>query len=104
MKKSLENKLREAFRAGLRYGVDSDRWGNQSIQPDEDQYINSMLFDAQEEEKDIPVTYYQIRTTCGWSKWCDITGSNNYALNEGYEPKDSEIFYITKSQAKKLNF
>ena len=57
----------------------------------------------EKEEKKIPITFYQIKKV-GWSKFCDVTGGNHYAINEGYSPEDSEIFYITEEQAKQLNF
>lgn len=55
-----------------------------------------------EEEKDIPVLFFTIKNDIGWSEWCDITGGNHYALNEGYSPSLNEVFYCTKSQAEQL--
>lgn len=60
------------------------------------------LTPAPEEEKDVPVLFYTIKNKIGWSKWCDITDGNHWALNEGYSPRDNEVFYCTKSQAEKL--
>ncbi len=59
-------------------------------------------FEKPEEEKDVPVLFYTIKNKIGWSKWCDVTGGNHYALNEGYSPSDNEVFYCTESQAKEL--
>lgn len=65
-------------------------------------FLKNGFKDEVEEEKDIPVTFFQIKNNIGWSEWCDVTGGNHYALNEGYSPSDSEIFYCTRSQAIKL--
>lgn len=56
-----------------------------------------------EEEKDVPVLFYTIKNKIGWSKWCDVVGGNHYAINEGYNPNDREVFYCTNSQAEELN-
>lgn len=56
------------------------------------------------EENEIPITYGLIKATCGWSKFCDVTGKNHYAINEWGHYPDNEIFRIPESQAKKLNF
>lgn len=55
-----------------------------------------------EEQRNIPVLFFTIKNDIGWSKWCDITGGNHYALNEGYCPNLNEVFYCTKSQAEQL--
>lgn len=54
------------------------------------------------EEKDVPVLFYTIKNKIGWGKWCDVTGGNHWALNEGYSPSDNEVFYCTQSQAEEL--
>ena len=60
--------------------------------------------EPEDEEKEIPITYGLIKATCGWSKFVETTDRNVWAINEfgGYEP--NEVFYITESQAKQLNF
>lgn len=50
----------------------------------------------------IPITYYQIKSGCGWSKWCDVTGGNHYSIKEFGEFENSHLFYATKKQAKEL--
>jgi hypothetical protein len=103
MKKSLENKLRDAFKAGVQRGY-FDGANNYFDAPlDENEYIES-LKETVEEEKTIPITYGLIKATCGWCKWCDVTGGNHYAINEFGDYEDREVFYITKTQAKQLNF
>ncbi len=53
------------------------------------------------EEKTIPITLWQIKATCGWSKYCDITGGNHYALKE-WSVSDSEVYNVKESHAKQL--
>jgi len=53
-------------------------------------------------EEKIPITYGTIKNTCGWSKWCDITNGNHYAINEWGDFEDSYIFHCTKLQFQKL--
>ena len=43
-----------------------------------------------------------IEAKCGWSDFCDVTGHNHYAVNEGMDI--NQTFKITESQAKKLKF
>ena len=100
MKQSLENKLREAFRAGVAKGSHQSYY---DAPLDEDEYIES-LKQKPEEGKTIPITYGLIKATCGWSKWCDVTRGNHYSINEWGHYPDNEVFYITETQAKQLNF
>lgn len=103
MKKYREEDLRLAFKAGSERGAFIQA-GNYFDAPlDENEYIES-LNPKTEEEKEILITYGLIKATCGWSKFCDVTDGNHYAINEfgGYE--DREVFYITESQAKQLKF
>lgn len=53
-------------------------------------------------EEKVPITYGTIKNTCGWSKWCDVTNGNHYAINEWGDYPIDTIFYCTKSQFKKL--
>ena len=97
-----EEDLREAFKAGSERGA-FDQAGSYFDAPlDEDEYIESLK--PQPTEKTIPITYGLIKATCGWSKWCDVTDGNHYAINEWGEFEPGETFYITESQAKQLNF
>jgi len=52
-------------------------------------------------EPTIPVTLATIKLTCGWSKFCDVTGSNHYMLKE-FQVEDSKVFYVKEFHAKKL--
>ena len=65
------------------------------------------LFDAEipeekNEEPTIPVTYGMIKNTVGWSKFCDETNYNHYAINEFGDYDETHIFHITKTQYQKL--
>jgi len=53
-------------------------------------------------EEKIPITYAMIKNTCGWSKWCDATNGNHYAINEFGDFEDAYVLYCTKSQFEKL--
>lgn len=59
------------------------------------------FIEEQPEEKRVKVPLGLIKATCGWGKFCDVTGKNHYMLNE-WSVEDSETFEITESQAKKL--
>ena len=98
-----EEDLRLAFRAGATEYCISFASLHTFLENSEkeDEYIES-LNPQTKEEKDIPVTFFQIKNNIGWSEWCNVTGGNHYALNEGYSPSDSEVFYCTRSQAIEL--
>lgn len=54
-------------------------------------------------EEEIPFTYSFLRRKMDWEKFCDLTGTNEWAKNEGAEFKDNDIYYITESKAKQFN-
>jgi hypothetical protein len=56
----------------------------------------------EEEEKTIPITLATIQNTCGWSKFCDVTGSNQLMLNE-HTVLDDDVFYVKESDIKTLD-
>lgn len=62
----------------------------------------NLFEEVEQEEKDVPVLFHTIKNKIGWSEWCDVVGGNHYAINEGYSPNDSDVFYCTPSQAMKL--
>lgn len=64
--------------------------------------VTVVLDEKKEDEKTIPVTLATIKATCSWSKFCDVTGGNHYALNE-FTISDSEIFDVKESHANELN-
>lgn len=55
-------------------------------------------------EDTIPISYALIKRTVGWSAFCDVTGSNHYAVNEWGDYPDNELFHIKESHAKELGF
>lgn len=98
MNKYTKEDLREAFRAGVSLGSHNSYFDTPL---NEDEYIESL--NPKEEEERIPITYGLIKATFGWSRFCDITNGNHYAIAEHGHPEDMEVYYITKSQAKELN-
>lgn len=50
----------------------------------------------------IPITFGLIRAKCGWGEFCDVTGGNHWAINEGWEPSDREIIDVKIKHAKEL--
>tara|TARA_R110000796_G_scaffold126793_3_gene241772 strand:+ start:1533 stop:1853 length:321 start_codon:yes stop_codon:yes gene_type:complete len=103
-KEYTEEDIKLAFEAGVDYGAFAYYSDNDEAM-DWDLYLITIKKPKEvDEAKDIPVTYFQIKHGPEWSKWCDVVGGNVYAISEGYEPDDSELFYITNSQARKLKF
>lgn len=101
MKKSLEDKLRDAFKAGRLKGLHGDNYFDAPL--DEDEYIESLKKSKELIEDKVSFTYSFLRRKIDWAQFCDLTGIDYYAIRNGFELKDSEIFYITESQAKKYN-
>ena len=96
-----EESLRLAFKAGVKWGVFMAVGEDFDAPPDEDEYIESLNPPAKEEEV-IPVTYGMIKATCGWGKFCDVTGYNPYAIKEFGHPDDRTTYEIKKSEFDKL--
>ena len=74
----------------------------------QNKFPNGVIIDpnyeeVKEEEKEIPITLGMIRASCGWSRYCDVTGGNHYMLNE-WSVNDNEIFRTKESHARKLGF
>jgi hypothetical protein len=65
--------------------------------------LQNFNFDKEVEEEKIPFNYYFLRKKLDWEQFCDLTGIDYYAIRNGFEIKDAEIFYLTESQAKKHN-
>jgi hypothetical protein len=98
MDKELEEKLRHAFRAGSLYGS-HDSYFDAPL--DENEYIESLKPKKVKEEL-IPITYGFIKNTFGWSRFCDVTNHNHYAINERGEPDLNDTFNVTKEQLDEL--
>tara|TARA_R110000737_G_scaffold213289_3_gene230423 strand:- start:712 stop:1032 length:321 start_codon:yes stop_codon:yes gene_type:complete len=102
-KEYTEEDIRLAFEAGSQYGAFA--YYSDDAAMDCDLYLITIKEPKDTKEpEDVPITYFQIKNGPGWSEWCDVTGGNHYAINEGYSPEDRELFYITESQARKLKF
>lgn len=54
-------------------------------------------------EDNISFTYSFLRRKIDWEEFCKLTGVDYYATRNGFEIKDSDIFYITESKAKQFN-
>lgn len=100
-KKYTEEDIRKAFQAGHERGVFDGNNNYFDAPLDEDEYIES-LNPKPIQEKIIPVTYGMIKATCGWNKFCDVTGGNHYEIKEFGHPSDSEIYHVTKKQYEEL--
>jgi hypothetical protein len=96
---SLEE-MKSCFDAGMDLGrfVAMNNYFDKPL--DFDEFIES-INKVEVEEDTIPITLGHIRNTCGWSRYCDITGSNHYMLKE-FSVSDREIFDVKKSDAEKL--
>jgi hypothetical protein len=103
MDKELEEKLRHAFQAGFNRGafVESNAYSPFDQPLTESEYIES-LNPKQDDEELIPITYGFIKNTFGWSRFCDVTNHNHYAINERGEPDLNDTFNVTKEQLDKL--
>jgi len=58
-------------------------------------------FEKPEEEKTIPITYGLLNRKIDWEDLHTLIGVGYYALNEGFEIKDTEVFDIKVSDAEK---
>lgn len=100
--KYTEEDLRKAFRAGHERGV-FDGAGNYFDAPlDEDEYIESLNSQSVDEDK-ISFSYSFLRRKLSWEEFCDLTGTDYYAIANGYEIKDTDLFDITESKAKEYD-
>jgi len=62
----------------------------------------SNIDDINSERETIPITYATIKRKIGWSKFAEMTNRNVYAINEGVDFEDREMFYISEEQANSL--
>lgn len=101
--KYTEEDLRKAFRAGIERGIflEKDEYAPFYIPLDEDDYIEGL--NTVVEEDKISFTYSFLRRKIEWEQFCDLTGIDYYAIANGYQIKDDEVFYITESKAKQFN-
>ena len=96
--KETHDKLREIL---IKYG--SEEYGDCIV--DEISWLfnfpTTIDIEPEEEPKEIPITYGLIKATCGWSKFAETCNRNVYAVADF---GDREVFYITETQARQLNF
>lgn len=97
-----EEDLRNAFRAGQERGRFDANYNYFDAPFDEDEWVKSYTEPVEEEEEKITVTYSMIKKTCGWSKFCDVTDGNHWAINEFGDFDDNHTFEVTKTQFNKL--
>lgn len=96
-----EEQLRESYNGGYDNG-NHNGVGNYTPEPfDLEEFIDEIKNPKPEKEDTVPITLGLIKASCGWSKYCDVTGSNHYMLNE-WDVSDKEIFDVKVSHAKKL--
>lgn len=103
MKQLTEEHIREAFRAGSEWGAHKQAGNYYNAPLDEDEYVET-IFPKSKGVELIPITYGIIKNTVGWSRFCDVTGNNAYAINEFGDFEYDTIFKITKEEASKLGF
>lgn len=96
--------LKHAYKAGVfDSNMDSDVIND--VERYFDDYLDNLKKSKEtKEEKTIKIYYSWIKYNCGWSKYCDITGSNHYAINEFGEPDDDEYYEVTLTEAKELGY
>ena len=104
MEYSIED-LKNAYKAGV-FDSQMDSHIVDDIDNAFDEYL-SILEKKRNKEKEEPmlkIYYVWIKYNCGWSKFCDITGGNHYAINEFGEFDDNDSFDISLSQAERLGY
>lgn len=103
-REELEKIIRDAFRAGEVRGA-FDAHNNYFDSPlDENEYVEDFFNKDkinEEDEKYTKITLGMIKATCGWSKFCDVTGGNHYMLNE-WTVDDDELFEVKYKHLKEL--
>lgn len=84
-------------------GILGKRWIRTIFIPlDEDEYIESLNKSVIEEDK-ISFTYSFLSRKLDWFEFCDLTGTNEWAKNEGVEFNGNDIYYVSESKAKQFN-
>ena len=95
-----EEDLRLAFQAGMDRGAFEQSGSYFDAPLDENEYIKSL--NPKPKEETISFTYSFLQRKLGREEFCELTGTNYYALNEGYTIQDNEIFKIEESKAKEF--
>lgn len=95
--------LKHAYRAGV-FDSQMDSHIADDIDSAFDDYLENLNKSNEVKEKTIKIPYSWIKYNCGWSKYCDITGSNHYAIKEYGEPDEDEYYEVTLTEAKQLGY
>lgn len=93
--------LKNAYKAGV-FDSQMDSHIVDDIDNAFDEYLSRL--EKTVEEPMLKIYYVWIKYNCGWSKFCDITGGNHYAINEFGEFDDNDSFDISLSQAERLGY
>ncbi len=99
--KYTEEDLRKAYQAGFNRANAIEGYPIEETLTEEE-YIDSLNVSVVEEDK-VSFTYSFLCRKLDWNSICDLTGIDYYAIRNGFEIKDNEIFYITESKAKEFN-
>jgi hypothetical protein len=94
--RELDDNNYETLNHVLAHLNDENLWG--CLSKENERVIERMI----EDEETVPITFFQIMNGPGWSSYCDVTGGNHYAINEGYSPSDREIFDVKRKHARQL--
>lgn len=68
-----------------------------------DEFVVNLIAEYKEPEKTHRIRYGALRRKMSWEKFCDITGTNYYAINEGGQFDDSDTYEIPESIVEKYN-
>ena len=100
--KYTKDDLRKAYEQGAKDYYISYRSLTEFLRYDAKEYIDIINLPPVEEDK-ISFTYSFLSRKLDWEKFCDLTGTNEWAKNEGAEFNDNDIYYVTESKAKQFN-
>ena len=95
----LAEKIDDEYRSVTK---DNDR-GYNLVFNNREAILDGSFFKPSEPEATVPLTFLYLERKLGWIKFCELTGVNEYAKNEGYEFSDTEIFYIPESKVEEYN-
>lgn len=61
------------------------------------------LFDAAEKAKTVPFTFAYLERKLGWSVFCELTNTDEWCRNEGFDIRPEAVYYIKESDVRKHN-
>lgn len=85
--------------------LDNCDWvGGDEVRKQVDEFVPSESFLAPPEpERLLSVPLWQIKLKCGWIRWCEVVGGDEWMLSE-YPIDENDIFHATESQLYKLGW